>query len=50
MSQKNALKKAISYATSMHMSKAGVYNQLTSEYGEKFEPEEVEYAIANLPK
>ncbi len=32
----------------MYMSKAGLYDQLTSEYGEKFTQEEADYAIANL--
>lgn len=45
---KSALKKAKSYSDSMHMSKAGLYDQLTSEYGEKFTQEEADYAIANL--
>ena len=33
---KNALKKAESYSNIMHMSRKGIYDQLTSEYGEKF--------------
>ena len=45
---KSALNKAKSYSNSMHMSKAGVYNQLTSEYGEKFSPEAGQYAIDNV--
>ena len=32
----------------MHMSKAGIYEQLTSEYGEKFTKEAAQYAIDNL--
>lgn len=32
----------------MHMSKAGIYDQLTSEYGEKFSAEAAQYAIDNL--
>ena len=32
----------------MHMSKAGLYDQLTSEYGEKFSAEAAQYAIDNL--
>ena len=28
--------------------KAGIYNQLVSEYGEKFTEEEAQYAIDNL--
>jgi len=30
------------------MSKLGVYDQLTSEYGEKFSPEAAQYAIDNM--
>jgi len=48
MGQKNALKKAIMYATRMHMSKAKLYTQLTSEYGEKFPPEDAQWAIEHL--
>ncbi|WP_430621999.1 Ltp family lipoprotein [Enterococcus sp. DIV0800] len=33
----------------MHMSKASIYDQLTSEYGEKFTATEANYAIQNLP-
>lgn len=44
----SALIKAESYADSMHMSKAGIYDQLTSEYGEKFSPEAAQYAIDNV--
>ena len=32
----------------MHMSKQGIYDQLTSEYGEKFSPEAAQYAIDNM--
>ena len=32
----------------MHMSKQGVYDQLTSEYGEQFSPEAAQYAIDNV--
>ena len=45
---KSALKKAQSYAKIMSMSKAGIYDQLTSEYGEKFTPEAGQYAIDHL--
>ena len=45
---KNALKKAESYTKTMYMSKQGVYNQLTSEYGEKFPADAAQYAIDNL--
>jgi len=46
--QKNALKKAETYAKTLHMSKQGIYDQLTSEYGEKFDKESAQYAIDNL--
>lgn len=45
---KSALKKAKIYSDTMHMSKQGLYDQLTSEYGEKFSPEAAQYAIDNL--
>ena len=45
---KSALKKAKIYSDTMSMSKAGLYDQLTSEYGEKFTAEEAQYAIDNL--
>lgn len=32
----------------MDMSKAGVYDQLISEYGEKFTAEEAQYAVDNV--
>ena len=32
----------------MHMSKAGIYDQLVSEYGELFTEEEAQYAIDNM--
>ena len=44
----SALKKAQTYSDMMHMSKAGLYNQLTSEYGEKFTAEAAQYAIDNV--
>lgn len=43
-----ALKKAQMYSDNMHMSKAGIYDQLTSEYGEKFPAEAAQYAIDNV--
>lgn len=46
--QKNALKKAESYSSTMHMSKKRIYKQLTSEYGEGFTAEEAQYAIDNM--
>lgn len=45
---RNALEKAKSYVKIMSMSKAGIYNQLTSEYGERFSAEAAQYAIDNL--
>lgn len=32
----------------MHMSKAGIYDQLTSEYGENFPSEAAQYAVDNI--
>ncbi|HEY8389467.1 MAG TPA: Ltp family lipoprotein, partial [Clostridia bacterium] len=32
----------------MNMSNQAIYEQLTSEHGEKFTPEEAQYAIDNL--
>lgn len=45
---KSALKKAKSYCDSMNMSKAALYDQLTSEFGEKFSSEAAQYAIDNI--
>ncbi|WP_339327420.1 Ltp family lipoprotein [Listeria seeligeri] len=45
---KSALKKAEQYSSMMKMSKAGIYDQLTSEAGEKFSAEAGKYAIDNL--
>ena len=45
---KSALRKAKIYADTMNMSKAGLYDQLTSEYGEKFTIEAAQYAIDNI--
>lgn len=44
----NALKKAKQYSDMMHMSKQGLYDQLTSEYGEQFSADAAQYAIDNL--
>lgn len=44
---KNALKKAKTYSDIMHMSKKGIYNQLTSEI-EGFKEDAAQYAIDNL--
>ena len=43
-----ALDKARTYATYMHMSKQGVYDQLTSEHGEAFPAEAAQYAVDNV--
>ncbi|OHY53184.1 Ltp family lipoprotein [Lacticaseibacillus paracasei] len=44
----SALDKAESYAKGMNMSKQAVYEQLTSEYGEKFSAQAAQYAIDHL--
>lgn len=44
----NALEKAKSYAKNLHMSKKGIYDQLTSSYGEDFSEEAAQYAIDHL--
>lgn len=44
----SALNKAYSYSEIMHMSKAAIYNQLTSEYGEQFSEEAALYAMENI--
>ena len=45
---RNALHKAENYSKMMHMSKQRIYDQLTSEYGEKFDSEAAQYVIDNL--
>lgn len=45
---RSALRQADTYANRMHMSKARLYDQLTSEAGEKFTAEEADYAIQHL--
>lgn len=45
---KSALSKAKSYSETMFMSKQGLYDQLTAEYGEQFSAEAAQYAIDNL--
>ena len=45
---RNALRSAKTYSDMMHMSKQGIYDQLTSEYGERFDAEAAQYAIDNL--
>lgn len=44
----SALIKGQEYADRMYMSKKAVYNQLTSDYGEKFSSDAANYAIANI--
>lgn len=44
----NALNKAKMYSDTMKMSKQGIYDQLTSEYGEKFPAEAAQYAVDHL--
>ena len=45
--EKNALRKAETYSSIMHMSKKGIYNQLTSS-AEGFTKESAQYAIDNI--
>ena len=45
---KNALKKGLTYANDMHMSKAKIMHQLTSEYGEKFPQDAAEWAVSHM--
>jgi hypothetical protein len=45
---RSALTKAEQYAKTMHMSKAGIYDQLVSEYGENFPEDAAQYAIDNI--
>lgn len=44
----SALTKAEQYSDIMHMSKAGIYDQLTSEYGEQFSAEAAQYAVDTM--
>lgn len=48
MEYRNALAKAQMYSDKMYMSKAGLYEQLTSQYGEQFTAEAADYALANV--
>ncbi|MEB2301126.1 Ltp family lipoprotein [Lysinibacillus xylanilyticus] len=45
---KLALQKAEQYAEMMSMSKAGIYDQLISEHGEKFPTDAAQFAIDNI--
>jgi hypothetical protein len=44
----SALIQAESYSEMMDMSKAGIYDQLTSEYGGQFSPEAAQYAVDTI--
>lgn len=44
----SALTKAKLYSDMMHMSKASIYDQLVSEYGERFSYDAAQYALDNL--
>lgn len=44
----SALRSAETYSDTMHMSKAGIFDQLTSEYGGQFTDEAAQYAIDNV--
>lgn len=45
---RNALESARVYSEMMNMSKKGIYDQLISEYGDKFPKDAAQYAIDNL--
>lgn len=45
---KNALKSAESYSKTLHMSKADIFDQLTSEYGDQFPEDAAQYAVDNV--
>lgn len=44
----SALKKAQIYSDTMYMSKSGLFQQLTSEYGEQFSEEAAQYAVDSV--
>ena len=44
----SALHKAKTYSDTIHMSKQGIYDQLTSDAGDKYTQEEAQYAIDNI--
>lgn len=46
--QQNALITAENYSDSLHLSKADIYDQLTSSYGDKFSPSDARFAVDNL--
>lgn len=45
---RNALKSAQNYIDMMHFSEKGLYEQLTSEYGEQYPADAAQYAIENV--
>ncbi|OAV62855.1 Ltp family lipoprotein [Enteractinococcus helveticum] len=45
---RSALRSAETYSDMMHMSKAGIFDQLTSEYGGQFTEEAAQYAVDNV--
>lgn len=45
---KSALTQAQMYSDTLYLSKAGLYDQLTSEYGGQFTPEAAQYAVDNV--
>lgn len=46
--QQNALIAAENYSDSLHLSKADIYDQLTSSYGDKFSPSDAKFAVDKL--
>ncbi|QDR72141.1 hypothetical protein FOD75_03070 [Limosilactobacillus reuteri] len=44
----SALHKAETYSDTMHMSKQGIYDQLTADAGDKFKPEAAQYAVDHV--
>lgn len=48
LGQKNALRSAEQYLSMMAFSRVGIIDQLTSEYGEGYDPADAEFAIAHL--
>lgn len=45
---RNALKQAETYSKTLNLSKQAIYDQLTSEYGGKFDSDSAQYAIDNV--
>lgn len=46
--QRNALTKAKTYSNMMDMSRRGIYDQLTSQYGDKFSADDANWALDHL--